>query len=525
MTTAEPKTLLGAARAGQTAAPARFNFARDVVDAQDPDRVALTWVSADTTRVRDVTYGTLADASSRLAGALAGLGLAPGARVLVVMGRVPDWHVVLLACMKAGLVALPGTPLLTAGDIAYRLAASAAQAVVTGPDQLAKVPAGPIRIVAGTAPPGWHALDDLIATGPATGAVDTAATDPMLIYFTSGTTSAPKMVPRDHAYGLAHAVTGVHWMDLRPDGLHWTLTDTGWAKAAWGMMFPQLLLGTRIFLYEGGGAFDADLHLRLIGRHGVTSFCAPPTLYRLFAQMDLGTYDLSSLRRCLGAGEPLNPEAMRVWTAATGLDIADGYGQTESIAVVGNMPGMAIRPGSMGRPLPGIEVAVVDEAGAELAPEQIGHIAVRPGAPGLFDGYLTADGIDRRAFRHGWYYTGDTARRDADGYLWFIGRADDLILSAAYRISPFEVESALLEHPAVAESAVVGAPDPIRGQIVKAFIVLAAGVEGTPALAEDIQAFCKRQTAPYKYPREIAFVRALPKTISGKIRRVELRGG
>ena len=349
----------------------------------------------------------------------------------------------------------------------------------------------------------------------------------MLVYFTSGTTSMPKMVLRDHGYALAHLLTARYWMDLRAEDVHWTLSDTGWAKAAWGVLFAPWQAGAAIVLHDAEG-FDADLHLKLIGRLGVTTFCAPPTVYRMFAQMDLAQYDLGSLRHSLGAGEPLNPEVIKVWAEATGNVIHDGYGQTESINLLANFPALPLRPGSMGKPVPGFDIDVVDDGGTRLPAGEIGHIAVRTDGPvrppGLFDGYMNAPEANTQVFRHGWYYTGDTATRDDDGYFWFVGRADDIITSASYRISPFEVESALLEHPAVTESAVVGSPDALRGEIVKAYVVLAEGYDPSPALATEIQEFVKQVTAPYKYPRAIEFRPALPKTVSGKIRRVELRG-
>ena len=291
------------------------------------------------------------------------------------------------------------------------------------------------------------------------------------------------------------------------------------------MLFPQFLTGVAVVLYDGVG-FDAELHLNLIKKLNVTTFCAPPTIYRLFAQMDLSAYDLSSIRRSLGAGEPLNPEVIRYWEKQTGTTIADGYGQTETINIVANFPDQPVKFGSMGQPVPGFDVNIVDDAGTVLPTGEVGHIAVRltdPWPPGLFAGYYTGGDLDKAAFRNGWYYTGDTATRDEDGYFWFVGRADDLISSAGYRISPFEVESALLEHAAIAESAVIGEPDETRGQLVVAYIILAADHEASDALAIEIQNFCKANTAPYKYPRKIHFVTELPKTISGKIRRVELR--
>ena len=296
-------------------------------------------------------------------------------------------------------------------------------------------------------------------------------------------------------------------------------------KSGLGIGFPPLLAGAAIILFDGEG-FDPELHLKLIQDHKVTTFCAPPTIYRLFAQMDVSGYDLGSLRHCLGAGEPLNPEAMRAWKAATGCDVYDGYGQTETVNIVANFPGMEIRPGSMGKPVPGLEVAIVDDDGQIADDGSVGHIAVRvtDSHPlGLFHGYFRDPESSARAFRKGWYFTGDTATRDSDGYFWFVGRTDDIISSAGYRISLFEVESALIEHPAVLESAVIGKPDPLRGEIVKAIVILADGYVGSDAMTQEIQEFVNGIIAPYKYPREIEYRTSLPKTISGKIRRVELR--
>ena len=352
-----------------------------------------------------------------------------------------------------------------------------------------------------------------------------ASTETMMIYFTSGTTAMPKMVPRDFGYAYAHAATALFWMDLRENDIHWTLTDTGWAKAAWGILFPQMMIGCTTVLYDAPD-MDPVAHLKAINKYNITTFCAPPTVYRLFVQQDLKQFNLTSLRRCLGAGEPLNPEVIRYWFENTGTVIADGYGQTETINIVGNFPDVETRYGSMGKPVPGFNINVVDDNGHILADGEVGHIAIRTEdkwPAGLFHGYLQDNVLVTDSFRHGWYYTGDTASRDKDGYLWFVGRSDDLISSAGYRISPFEVESALLEHELIVESAVVGIPDATRGQLVKAYIVLVEGHKGSNELVKKIQDFCKNLTAPYKYPRKIEFVSTLPKTISGKIRRVELR--
>jgi len=519
--------------------PQNFNFAFDVVDvrAREANKDALIWIDVANSTTTRISYQDLSEGSAQIANSLIALGMKRADAVCVVIGRRPEWHQVLLGCMKAGVVAMPGTNLLTAKDIAYRINQAGAKAVIVSPEHCAKVdqiakecPTLRHLIVVGECVgDNWLSLADMMnAQSNQLSASDVApfnASDTMLIYFTSGTTALPKMVPRDYGYGLAHAITGLFWMDLQESDVHWTLTDTGWAKAAWGMLFPQMLLGVTTVIYDAPG-MDVEAHLKLISEFSVTTFCAPPTVYRLFAQQDLTRYDLSSLRRCLGAGEPLNPEVIRYWKEHTGTTIADGYGQTETINIVGNFPAVETRFGSMGKPVPGFDVNIVDDEGKVLADDDVGHIAVRTDGnwpAGLFHGYLKDNELVTDSFRHGWYYTGDTASRDKDGYLWFVGRSDDLISSAGYRISPFEVESALLEHNKVVESAVVGVPDDTRGQLVKAFVVLTSGTEPSDQLVEEIQSFCKNLTAPYKYPREIEFVDSLPKTISGKIRRVELR--
>lgn len=521
--------------------PVDFNFAVDVIDrrAAEADGTAVIAVSRDGENIRELPYSHFSEQSSRLANALLSLGVGKGDFGALVIGSIPEWYTVLFACMKIGAISMPGTNLLTAKDIAYRVQASKARFIVVTPEHCAKFeevrhlcPTVEHCIVVGGSYPGWLSFDDLVRSASPdfanANAPATKADDMMMAYFTSGTTSLPKMVPRDFAYALAHAATALFWMDLRAGEVHWTLTDTGWAKAAWGLLFPPFLAGAKVVLYDGEGAFDPVFHLRLLEKLRVSTFCAPPTVYRLFAQQDLSGYDFSALRRSLGAGEPLNPEVIRYWQTHTGNVIADGYGQTETINIVGNYPGVEVRYGSMGLPVPGFDIDIVDEDGNRLPAGEVGHIAVATNGadwpPGLFRGYFTSGGaLDTAAFRNGWYYTGDTARRDADGYFWFEGRADDLISSGAYRISPFEVESALLEHPEVVESAVIGIPDEMRGQIVKAFIILRDPAMASDALATEIQEFCKKLTAPYKYPRRIEFVTSLPKTISGKIRRVELR--
>ena len=518
--------------------PDDYNFAFDVIAkrAREADKTALVAVARDGERITRRSFADLDKASNRFARALLSLGAAKGDFALVMIPRIPAWYEVMLGCIKAGVVAMPGTTLLTPKDLAYRLDKSAAKLAIVGCGHAHKIdeirgacPGLTHLISVGGERQGWTAYEDVTAgVSDSLTRDDVEATrgdDLMLAYFTSGTTALPKMVPLDHAYALAHALTGRYWMDLEENDLHWTLSDTGWAKAAWGM-FPPWQMGAAIALYDAAPGFDADKHLRLIAKLGVTTFCAPPTVYRLFAQLDLGQYDLSSIRHSLGAGEPLNPEAMRAWKTATGTDIHDGYGQTETVNLVANFPAVPVRPGAMGKPVPGFEIALVDDDGTPVPTGEVGHIALRvsePYPPGLFRGYYGDAAATKRYFRGDWYYTGDTARCDADGYFWFIGRSDDIITSSGYRISPFEVESAVLEHPAVAEVAVVAKPDSLRGEIVKAYVVLAKGHDPSDALAADIQNFTKATTAPFKYPREVAFRDALPKTISGKIRRVELR--
>jgi acyl-coenzyme A synthetase/AMP-(fatty) acid ligase len=532
--------------------PETFNYARDVVDAwaaREPGRLALLAVGPDGGDARRFTFDDLARSSNRAARFLAAQGVGKGDRVFVMLPRIPDWYDVVLGCIKLGAVPMPGTTLLTGRDIAYRVQQAEASVAVTDAAGTATVneaaahcPTLITRVyVAGGGFGGqtdspeagqgsdWASwADGLAAAGEEPPEVaPTRSDDPMLLYFTSGTVAYPKMVLHTQASaGIGHQITARFWQDLKPDDLHWTLSDFGWAKAAWGKLFGQWSVGAANFLWDLRGRPDFELLLRLIGEHGVTTFCAPPTIYRALVQLDLGAYDWSRLRHCVSAGEPLNPEVIKVWREATGLTVYDGYGQTETVNLLANYRCLPVRPGSMGKPTPGFDVCVVDDDGKVLDPGEEGHVAVRvsPERPvGLFAGYWRDPEATAAAFRGDFYYTGDRAHVDEDGYFWFVGRSDDVINSAAYRIGPFEVESALVEHPAVAEAAVVGKPDPERGQIVKAFVVLAPGQAGSGDLVRELQEHCKQVTAPYKYPREVEFVTELPKTISGKIRRVELR--
>ena len=531
--------------------PERYNCARDVVDAwaaREPGKLALLAVGPDGGDPRRFSFADLARSSDRAARFLAGQGVAKGDRVFVMLPRIPDWYDVVLGCIKLGAVPMPATTLLTPRDIAYRLNSAEANVVVVDAEGTTKVDQvaadcpslrtrvylagggyGGIPDQASGQAGGWVSWADGLAEagdGPPE-AEPTRSDDPMLLYFTSGTVAYPKMVLHTQASaGIGHQITARFWQDLKPDDLHWTLSDFGWAKAAWGKLFGQWAVGAAVFLWDVRGKPDFDLMLRLLGEYGVTTFCAPPTVYRALVLLDLAGYDWSRLRHCVSAGEPLNPEVIKVWQAATGLTIYDGYGQTETVNLLANFRCLEVRPGSMGKPTPGFDVVVIDDDARVLGPGQEGHVAVRvrPERPvGMFSGYWRDSEATAAAFRGDFYDTGDRAYVDEDGYFWFVGRADDVITSAAYRIGPFEVESALIEHPAVAEAAVVGKPDPLRGQLVKAYVVLAPDHQGSDALVAELQEHCRTVTAPYKYPREIEFTVELPKTISGKIRRVELR--
>jgi acyl-coenzyme A synthetase/AMP-(fatty) acid ligase len=520
--------------------PEVYNYARDVVDAwaaKEPGKLALLAVGPDGGDPRRFSFADLAASSNRAANFLAARGVRKNDRVFVMLPRIPDWYDVMLGCIKLGAVPMPGTTLLTGRDIAYRLDRAGATVAVTDPEGAAKVDEASKRLGVSLerlcigeppAPAGWtswagglgEASDQPPAVEP------TRSDDPLLIYFTSGTVATKMVLHTQASLGIGHQITARFWQDLKPTDLHWTLSDFGWAKAAWGKLFGQWALGAANFLWDARGKPDFDLILRMIGEHRVTTFCAPPTVFRALVLEDLSKYDWSSLRHCVSAGEPLNPEVIKIWRDATGLMIYDGFGQTETVNLLANYRCMQVRPGSMGKPTPGFEVCVVDDDGKVLAAGEEGHVAVRvrPERPvGLFREYWRDPEATAGAFRGDWYYTGDRATTDEDGYFWFVGRSDDVIISSAYRIGPFEVESALVEHAAVAEAAVVGKPDPDRGQIVKAFVILAPGHTASEELVRELQDHCKRVTAPFKYPREIEFVAELPKTISGKIRRVELR--
>ncbi|MBM3677426.1 MAG: AMP-binding protein, partial [Actinobacteria bacterium] len=503
--------------------PEFFNFTRDVVEriAASPSRRALTFVDANGI-VERVTFAEMARRAACWTQIFDERGLEPGDRVMVVLGKRPEWHSVILGAIKAGLVVVPCSDMLRAGDLAFRAQHSGARLLVSSPGCRREVEAA-VELVdrvevieVSDEATLLRGYDGIASTCP------TVHDDPAFILYTSGTTKEPKGVTHTHAYAYAGRMQAEYWLDARSDDLIWCTAGTGWAKSVWNVLLGPWSVGAEVVLHEG--AFDPIERLELIERLAVTVLCQAPTEYRLLAKLeDLHMYDLQRVRHAVSAGEPLNPEVIKAFQEVHDLTIYDGYGQTENSLLVANRRGMELRPGSMGLPTPGHRVAVIDEEGAEVGPGIEGDIALLGTPPTLFTGYWRDPEATLATRRSGWYLTGDRAVVDEDGYLWFAGRADDVILSAAYRIGPFEVESALLEHPAVAESAVVGKPDADRGQLVKAFVVLRPGVAADEALVEELQAHVKSVTAPYKYPREIEFVAALPKTTSGKIRRVELR--
>ncbi|MES2940804.1 MAG: AMP-binding protein [Pseudomonadota bacterium] len=504
-----------------------FNWALDHFDsmAQGNDAPALWIAEADGTEYR-ASFAQLARRSAQVANWLRSAGVRRGDRILLMLGNEPALWDTMLAAMKLGAVVIPATSLLTPDDLADRLERGQVRHVVTSTAQtpkFAQLAGGYTRICVGAAPEGWLSYGDADAAptdftpdGP------TRATDPLLLYFTSGTTSKPKLVLHTHeSYPVGHLST-MYWLGLRPGDVHLNISSPGWAKHAWSCLFAPWNAGACVFIHNTP-RFSAPALLETLARCRVTSLCAPPTVWRLLIQEDLAAWKPKlALNSVVGAGEPLNPEIIEQVQSAWGLRLRDGYGQTETTAQVGNSPGLPVKAGSMGLPLPGYRIALIDADGHEADEGEV-CIDLRERPTGLMVGYQDSDEKTAEAMRDGYYHTGDTAARDADGYLTFVGRADDVFKASDYRISPFELESALIEHEAVAEVAVVPSPDPVRLAVPKAYLLLAPGRKGDAALAEDILAFARRQLAPYKRVRRIEFVDELPKTISGKIRRVQLR--
>jgi acyl-coenzyme A synthetase/AMP-(fatty) acid ligase len=511
--------------------PHHFNFGQDVIDVLAREhRTGLIALAADGSR-QEYTFSEIAETSQRWAAALRRAGIGKGDRVIVVMPKVPEWLFAMIALLRLGAVAVPVAEQQRARDLLFRANHSEARAIIAHASAVAdletlRADAKGIAIwlVSGTAPaPAWVEIEPVLATVTPFAGVPTAIDDLAFILYTSGTTKDPKGVVHTVSYTYAARLQAEIWLDAKPEDVIWCTAGTGWAKALWNVLLGPWWCGSCMVLDESN--FEPEKRLDRIRDIGVTVLCQAPTEYRLEAKLTgLATrWQFPRLRHCVSAGEPLNAEVLERWKSAFGLTILDGFGQTENTLLVANLPGGTVRPGSMGMPTPGHDVAVIDAAGQMCAAGEAGDLALRGDPPSLFRGYLKND-EDTNACRRGdWYLTGDRARVDDDGYFWFVGRADDVINSGAYRIGPFEVESALIEHPAVLESAVVGSPHPDRGNIVKAFVVLRSGYAPAPALISELQEHCKRVTAPYKYPREIEFIAELPKTSTGKIRRADLR--
>jgi acetyl-CoA synthetase len=528
--------------------PDGFNFAYDVVDErarEEPGKLAILWTDDEGGEER-ITYAQLKERSDRAAAFFKAAGVRKGDPVMLILRRRHEFWTAIIGLHKVGAVAIPATHLLTVKDIVYRNNAADIRMIVSIADPSimdrideaqAKSPSLAAKAfvsfgsLACASRDGWLDFNAGLASSPASfprpaGAEATAKDDRFLLYFTSGTTGMPKMVAHDFAYPLAHIITAAYWLRCREGGLHLTVSDTGWAKSAWGKLYGQMICGAAVFVYDYGTKFKPRDLLDVAAKYRITSFCAPPTIFRYLIKEDLSKWDLSSLENCSVAGEPLNPEVYEKWLEGTGLKLMEGYGQTELVVSVANYQWIEPKPGSMGKPSPGYDVDLVDETGRSCEAGEEGQIVLRTDRRkpwGIFQGYYRDEELTSKAWRGGLYYTGDMAWRDEDGYYWFVGRADDLIKSSGYRIGPFEVESALLEHAAVLECAVTGVPDPDRGAVVKATVVLSKGYAAGDALVVELQEHVKKVTAPYKYPRIIEFVTELPKTISGKIRRVEIR--
>ncbi len=532
--------------------PEHFNFAYDVMDVwaeEKPDGLALLWTN-DHGAERRTTFAQLKEQTDQAASYMQSLGIGKGDPVMLILKRRYEWWLVMLALHKLGAVVIPATHMLTKHDIVYRDTRALVKAIVcvdddyvTGQIRLAlpESPTVETVVVVGeedaplslsegdTAKVGWHSWRQEWLKAPkfVRPAEKNDNSDTMLMYFTSGTSGEPKMVAHDFLYALGHLTTGVFWHNLHEGSLHLTVADTGWGKAVWGKFYGQWFAGATVFVFDHE-KFNADTLLRQMEKYKVTSFCAPPTIYRFMIREDLSRYDLSSLEYCTTAGEALNPAVFDKFLEKTGIRMMEGFGQTETTMTLGTFPWMEPKPGSMGMPNAQYDIDLVRPDGTPCEDGEKGEIVVRVGDDkpiGLFKEYYRDEELTREAWHDGLYHTGDVAWRDEDGYYWFEGRIDDVIKSSGYRIGPFEVESALMTHPAVVECAITGVPDDIRGMVVKATIVLGkewkdkAGDE----LVKELQQHVKRETAPYKYPRIVEFVDELPKTISGKIRRVEIR--
>ncbi len=516
----------------------RYNFAFDTVDAiarREPDKLAMLHVANDMTE-RRFTFKDMKDASSQSANYFKSLGIRRGDRVMLVLKRHYEFWFAILGLHKLGAIAIPATNQLLEHDFTYRFQAAGVSAIVCTADgdtahqvELAEQVSGNrlTKIMVGGAREGWHDFNSeysLFSRRFVREENAPCGDDPMLMFFTSGTTGYPKIAMHSYKYALGHYVTAKYWHTAQRDGLHFTISETGWGKALWGKLYGQWLCESAVFTYDFD-RFDAEKILPMFQKYQITTFCAPPTMYRMLIKQDLKRFDLSSIKHATTAGEALNPEVFYRFEEATGLQIAEGFGQTEMTLGIANLLGTILKPGAMGKPVPGYGIDLVDPDGNSVADGVNGEIVIRTDPKptcGVFLGYYNEQEKTDAVWHDGMYHTGDLAWRDEDGYYWYVGRADDVIKSSGYRIGPFEIESTIMELPYVLECGVSAAPDEVRGQVVKASIVLVDGVEGTEELKKEIQSYVKLHTAPYKYPRIVEFKKELPKTISGKIIRNQL---
>jgi acetyl-CoA synthetase len=521
--------------------PENFNFAYDVVDeiaASNPDKIAMVWCD-DKGNEAIFTFGQMKYYSDKTANFFKSQGIRKGDPVMLILKRHFEFWFCTIALNKIGAITIPATHLLSTKDIIYRNNAADVKMIVCVPDteviqhieeSESKSPTLKLKVMIGNERQGWlnftkgidNSSENFIR--PVSDQA-TANSDIMLLYFTSGTTGMPKMVNHDFVYPLGHILTAKYWQNVQDNGLHFTVADTGWAKSAWGKLYGQWLSGSAVMTYDYDKFVPKNL-MEVIEKYKVTTFCAPPTIYRFLIKEDLTKFDLSHLKYCVVAGEPLNPEVFKQFYDHTGIKLMEGYGQTECTVAVATYPWMKPKPGSMGMPTPGYDIEIVDEDGNPCEAGNEGEIVihtVNSKPVGMFNGYYRDDQLTASVWTNGVYRTGDMAWRDEDGYFWFVGRSDDVIKSSGYRIGPFEVESALMEHPAVLECAITAVHDPDRGQIVKATIVPSKNYQPSEELAKELQEHVKKVTAPYKYPRLVEFVTELPKTISGKIRRIQIR--
>lgn len=517
--------------------PEHFNFAYDVVDEiakAEPNRRAMIWCNPEGEE-HVFTYGDLKRYSDKTANMLRAKGIGKGDMVMVVLKRHYQFWFTILALHKLGAVIIPATFLLTKHDIVYRINSASVKAVIcTGQGDVAahfdesapECPTWQVKLMVNGKRDGWEDFMAEMEKAPEDfERVPTHADDPMILYFSSGTTGNPKMALHPYTYALGHLATAKYWHNVDPEGIHFTIADTGWGKAVWGKLYGQMFMESCVFVYDFDKFVAADI-LNKIQQYGITSLCCPPTMFRFFLQEDVKSWDLSKLTYCTIAGEALSPDVFHKWYEATGIKLMEGFGQTETTLLIANLVGMEPKPGSMGKPIPQYDVMIADEDGEPVQPGVTGEIVVKldQGKPlGLFDCYYRDEKRTKEAMHDGLYHTGDTAWMDEDGYYWYVGRTDDVIKSSGYRIGPFEIESVLAEHPAVLECAVTGVPDPLRGNVVKATIVLRPGFTASEELKKELQNHVKRETAPYKYPRVVEFVDELPKTVNGKIRRVAIR--